>query len=107
MNHSFLYVEASKDLPQTCKPDSVKCLLEVHELVEQILLVLLVLLFGDLAMEDLFYYAWSKTCLFFCQQFLSLGLESVEDSAEHDLAGMADKADGTIVLTLLEVAFLW
>ena len=48
-----------------------------------------------------------KPLLFFCQQFFSLGLESVEDNSEHDLAGMADQADGTIVLTLLEVAFLW
>ena len=47
-----------------------------------------------------------KTCWFFCQQFFSLGLESVEDKSEHDLAGMADRADGTIVLTLPEVAFL-
>ena len=51
----------------------------------------------------------------FCQQFPSLGLESVEDNSEHDLVGMADEADGTIVLTadgtigltLLEVSFLW
>ena len=35
------------------------------------------------------------------QQFLSLGLESVEDNSEHGLAGMAD------FLTLLAVAFLW
>ena len=48
--------------------------------------------------------AWSKTCLVFCQQFLSLCLETVEDNFEHDLAGMAD---GKRVLTLLEVAFLW
>ena len=48
-----------------------------------------------------------KTCLFFCQQFLSLGLESTEDNSEHDLACMGDEADGTIVLTLGEVAFLW
>ena len=67
------------------------------------------LLYDDLTIEDLFYYApaWSKTCLFFCQQFLSLGLELVEDNLEHDLAGMADKADGRLELTLLEVAFLW
>ena len=67
------------------------------------------LLFDNSAIEDLFYCApaWSKTCLVLCQQFLSLGLESVEDNLEHDLAGMADKADGTIFLTLLEVAFLW
>ena len=43
--------------------------------------------------------------LFFCLQFLSFGLESVEDNSEHDLAGMADQADSRIVRTLLEVAF--
>ena len=90
-------------------PDSVKCFLEVCEVVEQIALVLLVLLYDDLTTEDLFYcaLAWSKTCLFFCQLFLSLGPESVEDNSEHDLAGMADQADGTRILSLLEVAFLW
>ena len=43
---------------------------------------------------------------FFCQRFLSLGLESVEDTLdalEHDLAGVAN----LIVLTLLEGAILW
>ena len=43
--------------------------------------------------------------MFFWQQFHSLDLESVEDNLEHDLAGMADESDGTIVLTLLEAAF--
>ena len=64
-------------------------------------------LYDDLTIKDLFYCApaWSKTCLFFRQQ--SLGLESVKHNLEHDLAGMADQADGTIVLTLLEIAFLW
>ena len=66
-------------------PDSVKCFLEVCEVVEQIALVLLVLLYDDLTTEDLFYcaLAWSKTCLLFCQQFISLGLESVEDNSQH------------------------
>ena len=66
-------------------------------------------LYDDSITEDLFYCApvWSKTCLFFCQEFLSLGLESVEDNSEHDLAGITDLADGTIVLTLLEAVFLW
>ena len=60
------------------------------------------LLYDDSTIEDLLYCApaWSKTCLFFYKQFLSLGLESVE----HDPEGMAD---GTIGLTPLEVAFLW
>ena len=53
-----------------------------------------------MTIEDLFYCtpAWSKTCLFFCQQFLRAGLESVEDNSEHDLTEMADQADVTIVL---------
>ena len=62
------------------------------------LLLVMILLFSVLtsicrcSIEDLFYCApaWSKTCLFFCQQFLSLGLESVEDNSEHYLAGMVD-----------------
>ena len=48
--------------------------------------------YNDSTVEDLFFCAvvWSKTCSFFCQEFLSLGLELVEDNSEHDLAGMAD-----------------
>ena len=84
-------------------PDSVKRLFEVYGVVEQIALVLYVLLCDCSTIEDLFCCApsWCKTCLLFCLQFLSLGLESVEDNSEGDLAGMAEKADGTIVLTLL------
>ena len=48
---------------------------------------------------------WSKPA-FFCQQFLSLGLEPVDNNSAYDLAGMADAVDGTIPLTLLEGAFL-
>ena len=71
---------------------TIKRLLEVCEVVEQIALVLKVRLYDDSAIEDLFYHApaWSKTCLFFCQQFLSLGLESAEDNPEHEFAGMPD-----------------
>ena len=72
-------------------PDSVKHPLEVYEAVEQIALVLSVLFCDDSTIEDMFYGdpAWPNNCLFFCQQFLSLGLESVEGNSEHDLAGMA------------------
>ena len=31
-----------------------------------------------------------KNGLLFCQQFVSFGLESIEDNSEQDLAGMAD-----------------
>ena len=66
------------------------------------------LVFNGSTIEDLYYCvpAWSKTFLFFWQQFLSHDLESVEDNSEHDLPGMADFADGAIVLTLFEVAFV-
>ena len=48
--------------------------------------------YDDSTIEDLFYSApaRSKTCLFFCQQFLSLGLESVDDTSELDLTRMVD-----------------
>ena len=42
---SFLCVEVSVDLPQACMTDSVKRLLEVYEVVEQIALVLQVFLY--------------------------------------------------------------
>ena len=53
------------------------------------------LLYDDLPIEGLFYsvLARSKNCLFFCQQFLSLGLVSVEDNLKHDLAGTDDFCD--------------
>ena len=72
-------------------PDSVKHLLEVYEVVEQIALVFQVFLYNS-TIEDPFYCApaWSKTCLFFSQQLLSFGLGSVEDNSEQDLAGRAD-----------------
>ena len=49
-------------------------------------------LYDDSTFEELFYcaLAWSKTCLSFCQEFLDLGLESVENNSEHDLAGIID-----------------
>ena len=68
-------------------------------------------LYDDLTIEDLSYFAparASKSCLFFCQQFLSLDLELVEDNLGHDLVRrMADKANDTTVLTLLDVGFFF
>ena len=77
--------------------------------VKQIALVLWVFLCDDSTIEDMSYCApaRSKTCLFFCQQFPSLGLELIEDNLERDLVEMADKADGTIVMTLLELSLSW
>ena len=76
MNQSFVHVEVSEDLPQACMPDPVKRLREAYEAVEQIALASQGLLYDDSAIEGMFSSApaWSKTCLFFCQQFLDLGL---------------------------------
>ena len=37
----------------------------------------------------------------------SAWLESVYDDLQNDLTRMADKADGSVVLAQLQVAFLW
>ena len=69
---------------------SVKRLLEVYEVVEQIAVLLWILLYDDSTIEYMFYRssAWSKTCLLLCHQFLSLGFETVENNSEDDLARM-------------------
>ena len=69
---------------------TLKRLLEVFEVVEQFALVLQMLFYNDSTIEDLFYCvpAQSKTCLFFCQQFLRFGIESVDGNLEYDLAGI-------------------
>ena len=65
-------------MPQAWVPDSVRCLLEVNEVMAQIALMLQVLLYNDSKNEELFYCApaWYKICLFFYSQFLSLVLQS-------------------------------
>ena len=57
-------------------PDSIRRFLKAYEVVEQMTVVLQVLLCSDSTAEDMFYRApsWSKTCLFFFQQVLGLGL---------------------------------
>ena len=49
----------------------------------------------------------SETCLLICNDLFCLWLEPVYDGLQHDLTGMADKADGSVVLAQLQVAFLW
>ena len=46
----------------------------------------------------------SKTYLLFCDDLLYLRLESILDDLQHDLTM---KADGSVVLAQLQVAFLW
>ena len=45
-------------------------------------------------------------CLFFGDDLLRLWLQSVKYDLQHDLAWVTDEADCSIVLALLQVAFL-
>ena len=48
-----------------------------------------------------------KTCLFFNDDLLHLWLQSVQYDLQHDFAWVvADEADGSVVLALLQIAFL-
>ena len=77
-------------------PYPVKGLLEVYENMVEILLMLQVFLAEGPEIEYLFCGApsGSETCLLFCNGLFCLWLES-------------DKADGSVVLAQLQVAFLW
>ena len=90
-------------------PYSVKGLLEVYEDMVEILLMLQVFLTEDLEMN-------------ICSQVLLSALKSACSSAiissacvwslfrmifSMTLTRMADKADGSVVLAQLQVAFLW
>ena len=88
-------------------PYPVKGLLEVYEDMVEILLMLQVFLAEDPEIEYLFFGApsGSETCLLFCSDLFCLWLESVYD-LQLDLTRMADKADGSVVLAQLQVAFL-
>ena len=48
----------------------------------------------------------SEACLFFSGDLLRLWLRSVAYGLQHDFAWMADEADRSVVLALLQVAFL-
>ena len=48
----------------------------------------------------------SEACLFFSDDFLHLWHQSVQYDLQHDFAWVTDEADHSVVLTLLQVAFL-
>ena len=48
----------------------------------------------------------SEACLFFDDDLLRLWLQSVQYDLQHDFAWVTDEADHSVVLALLQVAFL-
>ena len=53
--------------------------------------------------EDLICF---EACLFFSDDFLCLWLQSVQYDLQHDFSWVTDEADCSVVLALLQVAFL-
>ena len=48
----------------------------------------------------------SEACLFFSDDLLRSWLQSVQYDLQHDFAWVTDEADCSVVLALLQVAFL-
>ena len=74
----------------------------------EVLLVLKIFLTGDSLAEALLCGApsCSEACLFFSDDLLCLWLQSVQCDLQHDFVLVTDEADRSVVLTLMQVAFL-
>ena len=90
-------------------PNPVEGLLEVYEDMVDFLLVLEIFLAEDSKVEDLLCCApsCSEACLFSSDDLLCLWLQSAPFDLQHDIVWVTDEADRSVVLTLLQVAFLW
>ena len=49
----------------------------------------------------------SEACLFFSNDLLRLWLQSVQYDLQHGFAWVTDEADCSVVISLLQIAFLW
>ena len=74
----------------------------------EVLLVLEMFLTENAWVEDLLCGtpSCSEACLFFSDDLLGVWLQSVQYDLQHDFAWVIDEADGSVVLTLLQVVFL-
>ena len=73
-----------------------------------VLLLLEIFLTEDSQVEDLLcgVPSCSEAFLFFSDDLLRLWLQSVQSDLEHDVACMADEADHSVVVALLQVSIL-
>ena len=88
-------------------PNPVEGLLEVHEDMVEVLLVLKIFLTDDSWVENLLCDAplCTEACLLFSDD-LRLWLQYVQHDPQHDFAWVTDEAYCSVVLALLQVAFL-
>ena len=89
-------------------PNSVEGFSDVYENMVEVLLVLEIFLTKDSYVEDLLCGApaCSEACLFFSDDLLRPWLQSVQYGLQYDFAWVTDEADRSVVLALLQVAFL-
>ena len=89
-------------------PNPVEGLLEVYEERVEVLLVLEIFLTEGPYVDDLLFGApsCSEARLFFGDDLLRLWLQSVQYDLQHDFAWVTDEAYCSVVLALLQVAFL-
>ena len=94
--------------PQSCMPNPVEGLLEVYENRVEVLLALEIFLTKNAKVKDLLCGtpSCSEACLFFCDDLLRLRLQYVQYDLQHDFAWVTDEAYCSVVLALLQVAFL-
>ena len=89
-------------------PTPVEGLLEVYEDVVEALVVLEIFLTENEWVEDLLCGAstFYEACLFSSDDLLCLWLQSVQYDLQDDFAWVTDEAECSVVLALLQVAFL-
>ena len=89
-------------------PNPVEGLLEVYEDMVEVLVVLEIFLTQNTWVEDLLCGtpSCSEACLFFSDDLLRLWLQSVQYNLQHNFAWVTDEACCSVVLALLQVAFL-
>ena len=89
-------------------PNPVEGLLEVYKDMVEVLLVLEIFLTENAWVEDLLCGtpSCSETCLFFGDDLLRLWLKSIQCDLQHDFPWVTYKAYCSVVLALLQVAFL-
>ena len=89
-------------------PNPVEGLLEVYEDMVEVLLVLEIFLTQNAWVEDLLCGtpSCSEACLFFGDDLLRLWLQFVQHDFQHDFACVTDEAYRSVVVALLQVAFL-
>ena len=102
------YIALLHSCPRRCMPNPVEGLLEVYEDIEEVLLVLEIFITKDFQVEDLLCGSpsCSEACLLYSDDSLRLRLQSVQYDLQYDFAWVACEADFSVVLALLQVAFL-